>query len=129
MPISYMDLLKTRFDNISSSEAAAILGITPSAVSRLVREGKIPGVKIGRVYLIPRIGVHEYAKGHEPRRGRPRKKRRYTRRSKAPFRPDRKQGERSATTIPELQPPALSQGGGQNAPEQMLATAVPISRQ
>ena len=84
MSISYMDLLKTRFDNISSSEAAAILGITQSAVSRLVREGKIPGVKIGRVYLIPRIGVHEYAKTHEPRRGRPRTKRRYTRRLKAP---------------------------------------------
>ena len=84
MSISYMDLLKTRFDNISSSEAAAILGITTSAVSRLVREGKIPGVKIGRVYLIPRIAVHEYAKNHEPRRGRPRIKRRYRRRSKAP---------------------------------------------
>ena len=79
-----MDLLKTRFDNISSSEAAGILGITTSAVSRLIREGKIPGVKIGRVYLIPRIGVYEYAKNHEPGRGRPRTKRRYRRRSKAP---------------------------------------------
>ena len=87
MPISYMELLKTRFDHISSSEAATILGITPSAVSRLTREGKISGVKIGGVYLIPRIAVQEYAKEHEPRRGRPRKKRRYTRRSISPSGP------------------------------------------
>ena len=105
MPISYMDLLKTRFDNISSSEAAAILGITTSAVSRLVREGKIPGVKIGRVYLIPRIAVHEYSKAHEPRRGRPRKKRRYTRRPKAPSGLPESNGAVQQLQFPSFSPP------------------------
>ncbi len=85
-----MELLKIRFDHISSSEAAAILGITPSAVSRLTREGKIPGVKIGGVYLIPRSAVQEYSKGYEGKRGRPKKKRRYARRSKAPSSPEQK---------------------------------------
>lgn len=77
----YMDLLRTRFNYISTAEASNILAVTPFAASRLVRQGKIPGVKIGGVYLVPRSAVLEFAEGYVPRRGRPRTKRRYTKRS------------------------------------------------
>ena len=43
----YNELLHIRFDYMSTAEAASTLGITPIAASRLVRQGKIPGVKIG----------------------------------------------------------------------------------
>ncbi len=81
MTYIYGELLETRFNYITSKEAAEILGITHLGASRLVRQGKIPGVKIGRVYVIPRTAVLEYGKGYVPRRGRPRIKRKYTKKS------------------------------------------------
>ena len=81
MTYTYGELLETRFNYISSKEAAEILGITHLGASRLVRQGIIPGVKIGRVYVIPRTAVLEYGKGYVPRRGRPRIKRKYTKKS------------------------------------------------
>jgi excisionase family DNA binding protein len=37
---------------IAMEEASELLGITPQTVRRFIREGKLPGVKIGRrVYL------------------------------------------------------------------------------
>ena len=79
----YVELLETRYTYITTVEVAEILGITVAAASRLVRQGRIPGVKIGRVYLVPRASVQEFRKGYVPKRGRPRKKRKYTKRSPA----------------------------------------------
>ena len=81
MTFIYGELLETRFNYITSKEAAEILGITHLGASRLVRQGKIPGVKFGRAYVLPRTAVLEYCKGYVPRRGRPRIKRKYTKRS------------------------------------------------
>lgn len=80
MTISQEALTHARSDYLSTGEAAKVLGIHPLAASRLVRQGKIPGVKIGKFYLIPRAAVEEFAKTYIPRRGRPMKKGKYTRR-------------------------------------------------
>jgi excisionase family DNA binding protein len=66
---------------MSSNEAARKLGITPEAASRLVKQGKLPGVKIGRSYVIPRESVDSFSIGYVPARGRPKAKRKYTKRS------------------------------------------------
>lgn len=77
----YNKLLHIRFDYMSTAEAARTLGITHLAASRLVRQGKLPGVKIGGNYMVPRVAMEELAKTYVPRRGRPRTKRKYTKRS------------------------------------------------
>lgn len=59
---------------VTSPEAAGILGITAVGVAQLVRQGKIPAVKIANRWLIPREFVEEYARTYHGRRGRPRKK-------------------------------------------------------
>ena len=81
MTISTSELAQARARFISSGEAAKVLGITPLATSRLVRQKKIPGVKVGRTYLLSRTTVEEFAKTYVPRKGRPRQKRKYTKRS------------------------------------------------
>ncbi len=62
---------------VTSPEAARILGITYVGVAQLVRQGKIPAVKIANRWLIPRDFVEEYAKTYQGRRGRPRTKHRH----------------------------------------------------
>jgi excisionase family DNA binding protein len=59
---------------MSSPQAARILGITGVGVAQLVRQGKIPAVKIANRWLIPRAFVEEFARTYEGKRGRPRKK-------------------------------------------------------
>ena len=78
MTFSYEELLKVGFSYIGTKEVALVLGISPLAASRLVRQGKIPGIKIGGIYVVLRSAVLDFAKGYVPRRGRPRTKRKYT---------------------------------------------------
>ena len=66
---------------ITTSEAAVILTIHPKSAGLLVRQGKIPGVKIANRWLILRSIVEEVAKTYLPKRGHPRVKRKYTKRS------------------------------------------------
>ena len=75
------ELLAASASFMSSAEAARKLGITPEAASRLVKQGKLPGVKIGQSYVIPRESVDSFSIGYVPARGRPRAKRKYTKRS------------------------------------------------
>jgi len=79
--ILYSELLKFRFSYITTGDVAEALGITLPAASRLVRQGRIPGVKMGRIYLVSRAAVHQFAKTYVASRGRPRKKRKYTKRA------------------------------------------------
>jgi len=65
---------------ISSSEAAVILGLRPFGIQKLIRRGQLPAEKIANRWLLSRAVVEEFAKTYEPRRGRPRTKRKYTRR-------------------------------------------------
>ena len=81
MTITNNDWNNVQTSFLSTGQAAKILGIDPLSASRLVRQGKIPGVKIGRFYVVSRESVEGFAKGYEPRTGRPRTKRKYTKRS------------------------------------------------
>jgi len=64
-----------------TGEAARILGIHPLAVQKLIYRGQLPAEKIAYRWLIPRAAVEEFAKTYTPKRGHPRVKRKYTKRS------------------------------------------------
>ena len=66
---------------VSSSEAAAVLGIHPFSIQKLIYSGALPAEKIANRWLIPRDALSEFAKTYNPSRGRPRVKRKYTKRS------------------------------------------------
>ena len=68
---------------LASSEAADILGIHHMAIQKLLREGKLPAEKIANRWLLRRADVEEFAKTYVPKVGRPRQKRKYTKRSKS----------------------------------------------
>ena len=85
MTISYNELLRIRFEYISTKQMSEYLGITPSAASRVVRLGKVSGIKIGGSYLVSKAEVENLARTYKAHRGRPRKKRRYTRRTSKEF--------------------------------------------
>ena len=69
-------MLELKESFISSSEAAAILGLRPFGIQKLIRRGKVPAVKIANRWLVPRAFVEEFAKTYTPKRGRPRVKNR-----------------------------------------------------
>ena len=68
-------------DYMTSAEVAKALGIRQDTVARLAREGTIRAEKVAKTWLIPRSYVQDMAKGDEGKRGRPRTKRKYTRRA------------------------------------------------
>ncbi len=73
--------MATLSDNyLSSSEAAKLLGIHPFTIQYLLRDGRLPAEKIANRWLISRQTVERFAKTYIPKVGRPRKKRKYTRR-------------------------------------------------
>ncbi len=65
---------------LASSEAADILGIHHMTIQRLLRDGKLPAEKIANRWLLRRADVEEFAKTYVPKVGRPRQKRKYTKR-------------------------------------------------
>ena len=67
--------------HVSSGEAAKLLGIHPLAIQKLIYQGRLPAEKIAYRWLIPRTALEEFAKTYEGKRGRPRQKRKYTKRS------------------------------------------------
>ena len=69
---------------VSSSEAASVLGIHPFSIQKLIYSGALSAEKIADrwlIRLIQRHGLAEFAKTYNPNRGRPRTKRKYTKRS------------------------------------------------
>jgi len=66
---------------ISTTDAAHILAVDPKSVGFLIRAGKIPAVKLANRWLISKAVVEEMAKTYHGKPGRPRNKRKYTRRS------------------------------------------------
>ena len=66
---------------VSSSEAAAALGINPFSIQKLIYSGALPAEKIANRWLIHRDALSEFVKTYTPSRGRPRVKRKYTKRS------------------------------------------------
>ena len=65
----------------SSREAAGVLGIHPLAIQRVVLRGQLVGEKIAGRWMIDRKQLEEFAKTYEGKPGRPRTKRKYTKRS------------------------------------------------
>ena len=65
---------------VSTSTATAALGIHPFSIQKLIYSGALPAEKIANRWLIPRDALSEFAKTYNPSRGRPRTKRKYTKR-------------------------------------------------
>ena len=66
---------------VTSAEAATLLGARQVTVSQLCQHGRLPALKIANRWLVPSDVLEEFAKTYVPRRGRPRTKRKYTKRS------------------------------------------------
>ena len=66
---------------VSSAEAASFLGIHPLSIQKLIYSSSLSAEKIANRWLIQRDELAEFAKTYNPNRGRPRTKRRYTKRS------------------------------------------------
>ena len=66
---------------ISSADAASILKIHPLSIQKLIYSGALSAEKIANRWLIQRAELMEFAKTYNPNRGRPRTKRKYTKRS------------------------------------------------
>ena len=73
-----MDLSSTV---VSSSDAADVLGIHPLSIQKLIYSGALSAEKIANRWIISRDELFEFAKTYNPHRGRPRTKRKYTKRS------------------------------------------------
>lgn len=65
---------------MTSAEVATALGVRQDTITRMAREGRLPAEKVAKTWLIPRWFVEDMAKSYEGHRGRPRRKRKYTRR-------------------------------------------------
>lgn len=63
----------------TTTEVANILGINPKSAGLLARRGRIHAVKIANRWLIPRAFIEGFAQTYVAKRGRPRRKRKYTR--------------------------------------------------
>ena len=66
---------------LSTGEAAKVLRIHPMAVQKLIYRGQLPAEKIANRWILRRRDVDELSKTYVPRKGRPRTKRKYTKRS------------------------------------------------
>ncbi len=66
---------------LTSGEAARLLGIHPLSIQKLIYSGQLPAEKIAYRWLIRREDLEELAKTYVPKVGRPRQKRKYTKRS------------------------------------------------
>ena len=53
-------------NKITTTQAAAILGVTPSRVRQFILQGRLPATKVGRDLFLDRKTVEEFAK--QPRR-------------------------------------------------------------
>src|SRR5215212_8775514 len=51
---------------LTPEEAAAYLRVTPQTVYRLVRAGKLPGVKVGHLWRLRRVDLEAHLAGGGP---------------------------------------------------------------
>ena len=54
---------------LAPSEAAQLLGVTRAAVARMARLGKLPAVRVGRNWAIPREAVEELSRTYRKHPG------------------------------------------------------------
>jgi len=58
--VSAITSMNKRF--ITLTEAAAILGVSYSTMRRLIRQGKINAIRVGRIVLIPKEEIEKLIK-------------------------------------------------------------------
>ena len=68
---------------IPSGEAAKVLGVHPMSMQGLCRSGRLKAEKYANRWMIRREDLDEFAKTYVPTIGRPRQKRKYTKRKGA----------------------------------------------
>ena len=66
---------------MTSEQAARMLGVTRETVDRLARKHQIKAAKVANRWVIDRESLEEFSRDYVGRRGRPRTKRKYTKRS------------------------------------------------
>ena len=66
---------------VGTKDAAARLGCRQETVFRLIHQGDLSGVMITNRWLVPLGELEEFARTYVPKKGRPRTKRKYTKRS------------------------------------------------
>jgi len=66
---------------MSSAEAASVLGIHPLSIQKLIYNGSLSAEKIANRWLISRDELTEFARTYNPQKGRPKTKRKYTKRN------------------------------------------------
>jgi len=63
--------MENPFDNyVDVLEAGRRLNIHPESVRRLIRQGKIPGIKFANKWLIRKDELEQFAQAYNPRSGR-----------------------------------------------------------
>ena len=63
--------MENPFDNyVDVLEAGRRLNIHPESVRRLIRQGKIPGMKFANKWLIRKDELEQFAQAYDPRAGR-----------------------------------------------------------
>lgn len=55
----------------TSYEVSRVLGVHPKTVSRLLRQGKLTGIKVANRWLIERDALEAFRKGYIGKKGRP----------------------------------------------------------
>lgn len=68
---------------VPSGVAAKMLVIHPMAIQQICRDGRLKAEKYANRWMIRREDLEEFAKTYVPKVGRPRQKRKYTRRKQA----------------------------------------------
>jgi excisionase family DNA binding protein len=56
------DTLHMTTEYLSTGEAARILGVSRVAVTLMVQQGKLPAIRVGRSWVVPRDAVLEFAR-------------------------------------------------------------------
>ena len=51
-------------ETLTVDEVAAVLRISVQAVRRLLRRGELPGVRVGKLWRIPRSALEAFLSGH-----------------------------------------------------------------
>jgi len=63
--------MKTELNFLPASEAAQKLGITLRSLQRLIRQGKLPAVKIANRWLIDKNILENFSRTYIGKKGRP----------------------------------------------------------
>ena len=66
---------------VSAAEAAQTLDITPAGLGRVIQSRRVPAVKVANRWLLARDDDEAFSATYAGKPGRPRTKRKYTKRS------------------------------------------------